>query len=215
MKKLFEILTGIENYSIPEMHGFIIVEVFLESMEDILSFNPPVNKKTEDGRAYFNTKGFTIALQEGYIPAVECLFINKDLLKDICLEYEAIREKRQIFVTQKFVSRAISEFNSVWNMSKKPIDDSNQNDWREMAYCKVYAMYQLDSLLKMMKNMDLPGEPFDFTKYPDLSMMDRKIEKYLEEIEKLKVDLPDTIDSVFVLKSLRADYLTKIHLFNE
>lgn len=213
--KLFEVLTGLEVYQIPEHHGHTIVVVSLEPIENIIS-EFKVSAKKKDNKIFFNTREFAGALVSGFIPAVQCLFVDETSVLDESPEYQTLRAARHTFVTDTFIDRCIEEFNEVYAMSNEIFQNKGAFDrkaWEDRISKKIYCIYQLDSCLKMMQNKDLPGDPLDFTKFPDLPNMDRVIKELLEEIKKHKKDLYLPIDYNFILRTLRVQYLYNIDKF--
>jgi len=217
--KLFEILTGIEIYQLPEMFGHKKVSVFLEPIEDILIRDVPYSKQDEN-TIYFNTSGYAEALVSGFLPAVECLFIDKSAITlDPGLEYEELRINRSQFVTKNYFDRAISEFEEVFKYSETIVKSSPKNkeqfkkEWKECIRVKLYCTYQLDSLIKILKNKDIPGEAFNIKNFYDVEVCNKNIETLKEQAISLGKDLPEKCDYIFIIKSLRVDYFQKIKLF--
>lgn len=218
--KLFEIITGIEIYKFPDMFGHIKVSVFLEPIEDILIKDVPYSKQ-EDSIAYFNTSGFVQAMATGYLPAIECFFVDKDaIVFDNGLEYEELRLNRSSFVTKEYFNRAIAEFEEVFKYSKgvitvSPKDkDEYKKQWKECIKAKIYCIYQLDCIIKILKDKNIPGEPFDISNFYDIDVCDINIERMKEEALKLSEDLPEKFDYIYAIKVLRVVHFNKIKLIN-
>jgi hypothetical protein len=217
MTKLFEILTGVELYQIPDMFGHTIIKVHLEKIEDLLVEDYSLQAKNEN-EINFNTRGFADAISTGFLPAIECLFVHKDFITDPSLEYENLRAERMSFITTEYAKRVIGEFEQVFRESEGIIIDPykpNQEDWKVKIRMKLYCIYQLDSFIQISKNNDLPGKPLDFSKLYDVDLINNYIEKLKEEALEISKNLPEQIDYKFIIRTLRIEYLSKIKKFYE
>lgn len=210
--RLFEILTGLEVYEIPEHHGHTIVSVSLEPIENIISeINVPAKKK--DNKIFFNTHTYAKAIIDGFIPAVQSLFVKEDYILHSSTEFEALRVSRMALLGETFIDRCMSEFDDVYAMSNEPFQSNIAFDraaWEDRVSKKIYCIYQLDSCLKMMENKDLPGDPLDFTKFPDIPAMNNVIADMLEKVNKSKKEIYLPIDYNFIIRTLRVQYLYNI-----
>lgn len=217
MKKLFEVLTGVELYQIPDMFGHAVLKVHLEKIEDLLVEDYSLQAKKEN-EINFNTRGFAEAIANGFIPAIESLFVHKDFVTEISLEYENLRAERISFITDKYAKRVIDEFEQVFKESEAIIVDPykpNQEDWKTKIRMKLYCIYQLDSFIQISKNNDIPGTLLDFTKLYDVELINNYISKLKEQALEISKNLPEQIDYRFVIKTLRIEYISKINKFYE
>lgn len=214
--RLFEILTGLEVYEIPEHHGHTIVSVSLESLDNIMSdFESPAKKK--DNKIFFNTKTFARAIIGGFIPAVQSLFVKDDYILHEGSEFEALRASRAALIGDAFIDRCLSEFDDVYAMSNEPFQSNlafDRNAWEDRVSKKIYCIYQLDSCLKVMNDQDLPGEPLDFTKMPDIPAMNKYISDLKDKIIDARKELYVPIDYNFIIRTLRVQYLYNIDKYN-
>ena len=210
--RLFEILTGLEVYEIPEHHGHTILSVVLEPIENIISeFDVPAKKK--DSKIFFNTKTYARSIIDGFIPSIQALFVKDEYILHSSAEFEALRASRSALVGDVFIDRCLSEFEDVYAMSNEPFQSQIAFDraaWEDRISKKIYCIYQLDSCLKIMDNKDLPGEPLDFTKFPDIPTMNTEIKNLLEKIKKSRKEIYLPIDYNFIIRTLRVQYLHNI-----
>lgn len=210
MSKLLEILVGIESYQIPEHHQYAIVDVSLEHFDNIITCQKSDPYKT-DGKYFFNSVNFAESLILGFRHSVQCLFAPKQDILYSDLEYENLRLARNTFITTKFIDRCIDEFNDMFQASEEPIRRINsaveRADWQDRVSKKIYCIYQLDSLLKMIKDKDLPGEPINFLEIPSTKHMDRHIKELKKEVEGIRKTHKNILDEQFIYRTLHVQYI--------
>ena len=212
---MFEVLTGIELYHIPEMFGHCIITVNLESLEDIIVGDVALSQRQDD-KITFNTKGYAEAIANGFLPAIESLFVHHDYVTDISLEYENLVSQRKYYVTENYIDRALSEFEEMLAYSETIKIDNDEFEhvkkdlWKQKLKVKFYCMYQLDSLLKIMKDITLPGDPFKFEQISDIDIIDKNIQNLKTEVLDMKSSFYNEIDYLFLIKTLRVEHLNRL-----
>ena len=208
--RLLEVMVGIETYQIPQHHGHLLLHVNLETFDNIMEC-----KRTDpcrDGsKMYFNSVNFAQSLILGYIPCVQSLFSPATDVLYSGLEYENLKLARETFITTTFIDRCLGEADDVFKLSEGIINKINsevaRSEWEDRISKKIYCIYQLDSLLKMMRNITLPGHPINFTEMPDLKYMNRHIEKLKKEINEMRKTHKNYLDESFVYRTLHAEYI--------
>lgn len=216
MSRLLEIMVGIETYQIPQHHGHILIDVQLENFDNIMSYRriePYKDKK--NNRIFFNSVNFAEALTLGMIAPVQCFFSPKTDILYSGLEYENIRLARTTLITTKFIDRCLEEASDVFKLSEEPINRINSAverlQWEDRISKKIYCIYQLDSLLKMINDKDLPGDPINFMEMPDVKYMDIHINSLKKEIEDIRKTHKNYLDEQFLYRTLHAEHINIYH----
>ncbi len=210
MSRLLEAMVGIETYQIPQHHGHILLDVKLESFDNIIS-NKRSDPYKDGGKMFFNSVNFAESLILGFIPCIQSLFVPKEDVLYSGLEYENLRLARASFITTKFIDRCLGEFEEVFKLSEEVINRVNQaverSQWEDRISKKIYAIYQLDSLLKMIKDVDLPGDPINFLEIPSVELMNKHIDKLKKEITEIRKTHKNYLDDQFVYRTLHAEHI--------
>ena len=214
MKKLFSCLTGIEIYQIPEMTGHEIVNLDLESIEDIISGEMQQGYSTPNA-LYLTTYGFVMALDAGDLGAVTSLFTDEAFVLKTTIEIEVLKEKRELMVNKRFADRLIHEATKIFDKSNDIVIETGNSVedeflWKQMMKQKFYALCLLDTGAKVIKNITIPGETKDLYLYADVKLIDKDILDLFKELNELKKTLPDNIDKRFAFRTLRVQHLNDI-----
>lgn len=216
MSRLLEAMVGIESYQIPQHHGHVLIDVQLETFDNIMSCkrSDPYKDK-ENKRIFFNSVNFADAIIIGMIAPVQSFFAPRTDILYSGLEYENIRLARTTLITTTFIDRCIEEADEVYKLSEEPINRINsaveRSQWEDRISKKILCIYQLDSLLKMIKDKDLPGEPIDFTAMPDIKYMNRHIDSLKKEIESIRKMHKNYLDEQFIYRTLHAEHINIYH----
>ncbi len=216
MSRLLEIMVGIESYQIPQHHGHVLIDVQLDTFDNIISCKrSDPHKDKDNSRIFFNSVNFAEALILGMIAPVQSFFAPRTDILFSGLEYENIRLARTTLITTKFIDRCLEEADEVFKFSEEPINRINsaieRSQWEERISRKIYCIYQLDSLLKMIKDIDLPGEPLDFTSMPDVKYMNRHIDSIKKEIESIRKMHKNFLDEQFLFRTLHSEHINIYH----
>lgn len=214
MQKLFNGLTGIEIYQIPEMIGHEIISVDLEPIEEILSGDYG-SVYSHGNMTTFNTKGFVEALEAGDISAVSSLFIDQNFIMKASIEWAALTEKRDTMVNLNFLNRVYAESNKIFESSNEDIVNTINNVeeehlWKIKAKKKFYALCLLDTGIKVIENKTIPGAINDLYLYADLSILDKDINDMFKKLLSFKDKLPVNIDKRTAFKTLRVEYFYEL-----
>ena len=215
--RLAEVLTGIETYQIPEHSQHIIVKVDLEPLEDIISHYIPMAKKKDDYTVEMNSYRFAMALIDGYVPAVHSLFVNESYILYSGLEFETLRASRDQLIGTAFIDRSLSEFDQIFKESNIPFEQVTMFDkeqWKNRISLKIYCIFQLDSLYRILNHQEIPGEPINFLELYDLPQMDAYIDRLYEKVKdktmEYKKNIYKEIDFNFIIRTLRIDYIKNL-----
>lgn len=209
--KILEALVGIESYQIPQHHGYVILNVELENFDNLMAC---VQHQTyRDGnKIYFKSTDFAKSLLTGFVSSVQSLFVSGNEIHYKSLEFENLRQARQVFVSTQFLDRCLLEYEEMLKLSNEPIRKINpeieRKDWEDRMSCKIYCLYQLDSCLKIIQNKELPGDPLDINLMPDTKLIDRELDKMKKEIVKHKEKTVNFLDDTFVYRTLHSEYIT-------